>query len=238
MVFGETMAETIIQTQGLSRHFVMGDQTVRALNDVSLSVAAGEFLGVMGPSGSGKSTLLYLIGGLDRPTAGELWVGGRDITGLDENDLASYRGREVGFIFQAFHLVSTMTALQNVEFPMIFSRVPPRERHERARSLLERVGLGDRMNHRPVELSGGQQQRVAIARALANDPPIILADEPTGNLDSHIGGEIMALLAHLNREEGRTILIVSHDVAVSTYATRTIRLLDGAIQLEQSADES
>ena len=172
---------------------------------------------------------LYLLGGLDRPTAGEIWVSGREIVGLDENDLATYRGREIGFIFQAFHLVATMTALQNVEFPMIFNRIPPATRHARARALLERVGLGDRLHHHPTELSGGQQQRVAIARALANEPRIILADEPTGNLDSHTGQEVLEVLTDFNRNEGYTIIIVSHDPSVTRYATRDIHLLDGKV---------
>ncbi len=224
------MTAANIHTQNLRRDFVMGDQIVHALDGVDLEVNEGDFLAVMGPSGSGKSTLLYLLGGLDRPTAGEIWVSGRDIAQLDENALATYRGQEVGFIFQAFHLVPTMTALQNVEFPMIFNRIPPAQRHARAVSLLERVGLEDRMAHRPTELSGGQQQRVAIARALANDPRIILADEPTGNLDTHTGREVLDLLSRLNREEGRTIVIVSHDTSVTRFATQNIHLLDGKVQ--------
>ena len=219
-----------IRTQNLRRDFFMGDQVVHALDGVDIVVNEGDFLAVMGPSGSGKSTLLYLLGGLDRPTAGEIWVSGRDIAQLDENALATYRGQEVGFIFQAFHLVPTMTALQNVEFPMIFNRISPAERRTRAIALLERVGLEERMAHRPTELSGGQQQRVAIARALANDPRIILADEPTGNLDTHTGQEVLDLLTRLNREEGRTIVIVSHDVSVTRFATHDIHLLDGKVQ--------
>ncbi len=219
-----------IRTQDLRRDFVMGDQVVHALDGVDLEVCEGDFLAVMGPSGSGKSTLLYLLGGLDRPTAGEIWVNGRDIAQLDENALATYRGQEVGFVFQAFHLIPTMTALQNVEFPMIFNRIPPVERRARAITLLERVGLEGRMAHRPTELSGGQQQRVAIARALANDPRIILADEPTGNLDTHTGQEVLDLLTRLNREEGRTIVIVSHDASVTRFATRAVHLLDGKVQ--------
>ncbi|OQA96404.1 MAG: putative ABC transporter ATP-binding protein [Chloroflexi bacterium ADurb.Bin222] len=223
------MTEPIIHITNLTRHFQMGEQTVRALDGVDLTVMPGEFLAIMGPSGSGKSTLLYLIGGLDRPTGGEMQINQREITQLDENDLAGYRGKEVGFIFQAFHLVPTMTAVQNVEFPMIFSGVAPQQRRQQALALLERVGLGDRTGHRPTELSGGQQQRVAIARALANDPRIVLADEPTGNLDTQTGREVMALLGQLNREEGRTIIIVTHDPGMTAYATRTIHLLDGKI---------
>jgi putative ABC transport system ATP-binding protein len=223
------MNSSIIHTHNLHRDFTMGDQIVHALDGVDLEVNAGDFLAVMGPSGSGKSTLLYLLGGLDRPSEGEIWVGGRDIAQLDENDLATYRGQEVGFVFQAFHLVPTMTALQNVEFPMIFNRVSSSARRARAQTLLERVGLSDRMAHKPTELSGGQQQRVAIARALANDPRIILADEPTGNLDTHTGQEVLDLLNHLNREEGRTIIIVSHDASVTRFVTRDIHLLDGKV---------
>jgi len=207
----------------------MGNETVHALDGVNLTVKAGEFLDIMGPSGSGKSTLLYLMGGLDRPTAGHLWVRDQDLTALDENGLAAYRRREVGFIFQTFNLISTMAALENVEFPTLFARVPPAQRRERARYLLELVGLADRMEHKPTELSGGQQQRVAIARALVNDPAIILADEPTGNLDSRTGAEVLATLARLNQEQGRTIVVVSHDPAVMDFAGRCIHLLDGRI---------
>ena len=228
------MNEPIIHTQNLHRDFTMGDQIVHALDGIDLQVNAGDFLAVMGPSGSGKSTLLYLLGGLDRPSEGEIWIDGRDIAQLDENDLAIYRGQQVGFVFQAFHLVPTMTALQNVEFPMIFNRVSPSVRRARAQTLLERVGLSDRMAHRPPELSGGQQQRVAIARALANDPRIILADEPTGNLDTHTGQEVLDLLTHLNREEGRTIIIVSHDASVTRFVTRDIHLLDGKVVIPET----
>ena len=225
--------EYFIRVEELRRDFQMGREVVHALDGVSLVLEEGGFLSVMGPSGSGKSTLLYLIGGLDRPTAGQIWVRSQDITALDENGLADYRRREVGFVFQSFNLVFTMTALENVAFPMIFARVSPGRRRERARHLLEMVGLADRTDHRPTELSGGQQQRVAIARALANDPAIVLADEPTGNLDSRTGREVLATLARLNQEEGRTILIVSHDAAVADFTTRRIHLLDG-----QTADVS
>ena len=217
----------LIRIQELHRDFVMGHETVHALDGVSLTVRAGEFLGVMGPSGSGKSTLLYLMGGLDRPTAGHIWVHDQDITALDENGLAVYRRRQVGFVFQTFNLISTMGALENVEFPMLFARVPPAQRRERAHYLLELMGLADRMGHKPTELSGGQQQRVAMARALVNDPTIILADEPTGNLDSHTGAEVMAILAQLNREQGRTIIVVSHDPSITDFTSRCIHLLDG-----------
>jgi putative ABC transport system ATP-binding protein len=219
----------LIRIQELHRDFLMGHETVHALDGVSLTVRAGEFLGVMGPSGSGKSTLLYLMGGLDRPTAGHIWVHDQDITALDENGLAVYRRRQVGFVFQTFNLISTMGALENVEFPMLFARVPPAQRRERAHYLLELMGLADRVGHKPTELSGGQQQRVAMARALVNDPTIILADEPTGNLDSHTGAEVMAILAQLNREQGRTIIVVSHDPSITDFTSRCIHLLDGRI---------
>ncbi|MFQ6101332.1 MAG: ABC transporter ATP-binding protein [Anaerolineae bacterium] len=224
-----TGPEPLIRTLDLHRDFQMGRETVHALDGVSLTVEEGEFLGVMGPSGSGKSTLLYLLGGLDHPTAGHIWVCDQDLTALDENGLAAYRRREVGFVFQAFNLVSTMTALQNVEFPMLFARVPPARRRERACDLLEAVGLADRMGHRPTELSGGEQQRVAIARALVNDPVVILTDEPTGNLDSRTGAEVMQVLARLNREQGRTIVVVSHDPSVIGFTSRCVHLLDGRI---------
>lgn len=218
-----------IHTESLSRHFLMGDQTVCALDGLELSIMVGEFLAVMGPSGSGKSTLLYLLGGLDRPTAGRILVNGQDISQMTEIDLAAYRKCEIGFVFQAFHLIPTMTALENVMFPMLFANITAERRVSRALALLERVGLADRAFHKPTELSGGQQQRVAIARSLANNPPLILADEPTGNLDSHSGTEIMMLLAQLNRHEGRTVIVVSHDPSIENYATRMIHLMDGRV---------
>jgi len=223
------MSSPIVRTVELTKHFVMGAQVVRALRGVSIEVAEGEFLCLVGPSGSGKSTLLNLIGGLDRPTSGEVWVHGQALSRLDENALAAYRRQRVGFVFQSFNLIPTMTARQNVELPMVFARVRPAERRARAEALLEQVGLADRMEHRPTELSGGEQQRVAIARALTNDPDIILADEPTGNLDTETGAEIMRLLAGLNRQ-GRTILVVSHDPEVAQYAHRVLRLRDGRIE--------
>ncbi|HUX75649.1 MAG TPA: ABC transporter ATP-binding protein [Anaerolineae bacterium] len=229
--------DPLIRIQELHRDFVMGHETVRALDGVSLTVSAGEFLGVMGPSGSGKSTLLYLMGGLDRPTAGHIWVHDQDITALDENGLAVYRRRQVGFVFQTFNLISTMGALENVEFPMLFARVPPAQRRERAHYLLELMGLADRMGHKPTELSGGQQQRVAMARALVNDPTIILADEPTGNLDSHTGAEVMAILAQLNREQGRTIVVVSHDPSIIDFTSRCVHLLDGRVAEAMTNDQ-
>lgn len=225
----EVPVPVMIQTVDLVKEFPMGSQRIFALNGVDLEMRPGEFVCVMGPSGSGKSTLLNLIGGLDRPTKGQIVVEGRDLATLDENALAAYRRRGVGFVFQTFNLISTMTALHNVAFPMIFARVPASQRKVRARELLAEMGLGDRLDHRPTELSGGEQQRVAMARALANDPEIILADEPTGNLDSRTGHEVMEVLARVNREERRTILVVSHDPDVAAFAGRVLRLLDGRI---------
>ncbi len=222
-------SEMLIRAENLRREYQMGQETVHALDGIDLTVAEGDFLGIMGPSGSGKSTLLYLLGGLDRPTAGQIRVQGRELTELDENSLAAYRSEQVGFVFQVFNLVPTMTALENVEFPMLFAGVPPAARSDRARALLDLVGLGGRIDHKPTELSGGEQQRVAIARALANDPLIILADEPTGNLDSRTGAEVMRILADLNREQGRTIVVVSHDPALLEFTSRCLHLLDGRI---------
>lgn len=218
----------LIHVEDLHRHFQMGTEEVHALDGVTIKIRSGEFFGVSGPSGSGKSTLLYLLGGLDRPTRGTILVRGQDITRLDADELSLYRQRTVGFVFQMFNLIPTMTALENVEFPMIFSNPDSKQRQTRAKGLLTEVGLAGRANHRPTELSGGQQQRVALARALANDPAILLADEPTGNLDSHSGGEVLQLLAQLNAR-GRTIVLVSHDPNVIAAAGRNIRLHDGKV---------
>ena len=219
---------SFIQVRGLHRHFQMGAEIVHALDGVDATIEQGEFMGIIGPSGSGKSTLLYLIGGLDQPTSGEIWVDGTDIAALDENHLAQYRQKSIGFIFQSFNLIPTMTAMQNVEFPMIFARVLPHEREERAKRMLEMVGLGDRIHHKPTELSGGQQQRVSIARSLVNNPDIILADEPTGNLDSKTGHEIMGLLHNLHHR-GRTILMVTHESDIAEQTERSIVLVDGLV---------
>ena len=218
----------LIHVEDLCRHYKVGTEVVRALDGVSLDVGRGEFLGIAGASGSGKSTLLYLLGGLDRPTSGEIWVDGQNIAEMDEDGLSGFRQTQIGFVFQMFNLLPSMTALENVEFPMLFSAVPPDERRERAVRLMELVGLKGRMGHRPTELSGGQQQRVAIARSLVNNPSIILTDEPTGNLDSRSGEDVLALLKELNGQ-GRTLVIVSHDPAIIAQASRAIRLKDGVI---------
>ena len=220
---------SFIRATKLHRHYRMGQEIVRALDGVDVSIEQGEFLGVIGPSGSGKSTLLYLLGGLDRPTSGDIWVDDQNIASLDEDQLARYRQKRAGFVFQSFNLIPSMTALENVEFPLLFTGVTPQERRERAGRLLVQVGLGDRLHHRPTELSGGQQQRVSIARSLVNDPAIILADEPTGNLDTKSGGDVMAMLTQLNQEQGRTVIMVTHDQSLLNVTTRAIYLLDGRI---------
>lgn len=222
------MSATFIQINSLHKDFIMGANVVHALDGIDLMIDLDSFWMVMGPSGSGKSTLLHLVGGLDRPTAGTIHVGGQSIEALDENALAHYRRRTVGFIFQSFNLIQSMTALENVAFPMRFARTSRHQRHEKAMQVLEKVGLTDRAHHRPTELSGGQQQRVAIARALVNDPQLILADEPTGNLDTASGAGIMQLLFELHTG-GRTIMVVTHDARMSQYATQVVQLLDGRI---------
>ena len=209
----------------------MGGQTVHALDGVDLDIDSHTFTVVMGPSGSGKSTLLYLLGGLDRATSGEISVDGQRLAEMDENTLALFRRRTMGFVFQSFNLISSMSALENVSFPMQFAGATTKRRNEQGRSLLGQVGLGNRADHRPTELSGGQQQRVAIARALVNNPSLILADEPTGNLDTSSGAAIMQLLSDLHNS-GRTVLVVTHDSRMIRFATHKIFLLDGRIVSE------
>jgi len=215
-----------IHVKGLKKHFQMGGSTVRALDGLDLDIDAHTFTVVMGPSGSGKSTLLYLLGGLDRTTAGEVWIDGQRLDEMDENALALFRRRTVGFVFQSFNLIPSMTALDNVAFPMQFAGITSVQRNKQASSLLGQVGLSDRTDHRPTELSGGQQQRVAIARALVNNPSLILADEPTGNLDTSSGAAVMQLLSDLHNS-GRTVLVVTHDPRMTRFATHKIYLLDG-----------
>lgn len=222
------MNAPLIQITNLHKTFDMGAISVRALSGVDLAIERNTFCLIMGPSGSGKSTLLYLLGGLDRPTAGQIHVDGQAIEGMDENKLAGYRRQMVGIVFQSFNLVPSMTALENVAFPMRFNGASGRKRKERALELLARVGLEDRAYHKPAELSGGEQQRVAIARAMVNDPRIIMADEPTGNLDTASGNSIMGVLADLHRN-GATIVMVTHDTRLVQYATRLVELLDGRI---------
>ena len=217
----------IVRAKGLSKQYGSGEGLVRAVDDIDLEVAQGEALAIMGPSGCGKSTLLHLLGGLDRPTASELWVAGRRIDRLSERGLAQFRCHEVGFVFQAFHLMDELTAQENVELPALLAGRSPRGARRRARALLEQVGLGERADHLPSALSGGQRQRVAIARALANEPQIVLADEPTGNLDSAATVEVLRLFSDL-RTAGITLIVVTHDERVAATADRTISMRDGA----------
>ncbi len=218
----------LLEAQNLTKHYKMGETVVRALDGVSISVAEGEFLALLGTSGSGKSTLLNLIAGLDRPTSGTLRIDGSDIGGMSAEELSQHRRRNVGIIFQSFNLITTMTALENVTLSMMFAGVQQGDRDLRATKLLESMGLGGRQRHRPNQLSGGEQQRVAISRALANKPRLLLADEPTGNLDSKTSHEIMELLKGLNEREGKAIILVTHDSILATrYAHRTITLRDG-----------
>jgi putative ABC transport system ATP-binding protein len=220
------MTPAFISIRDLHKHYQMGGVLVRALDGVDVDISGKTLTVVMGPSGSGKSTLLHLVGGLDRPTSGQIQFLGERLDEMDENQLALFRRKAVGFIFQSFNLIQSMTALENVGFPMQFAGIAPKERKKRAIELLERVGLSDRTYHRPNELSGGQQQRVAIARALVNDPQLILADEPTGNLDSTSGISIMQLLSDLHKS-GRTVLVVTHDTRMLRFASHKIYLLDG-----------
>jgi putative ABC transport system ATP-binding protein len=223
------MDDVVVRTVGLARRYKMGDTFVDALRGVDLEIARGEFVALVGPSGSGKSTVLNLIGGLDRPTAGEIWIDGVELSASDEKALTRHRRQHVGFVFQSFNLLPRLTAEENVALPLMFSGVAENERRARARTLLERVGLGARLTHCPTQLSGGEQQRVAIARALVGQPALLLADEPTGNLDTTTGVEIMRLLKDLNQEHGLTLLVVTHDPEVAAFADRVIRLRDGQV---------
>ena len=218
----------VILTKGLARSYVMGAETVHALRGVDLEIHRNEFVAIMGPSGSGKSTLMNLIGCLDSPTAGEYWLSGHRVSELADHELARIRNKEIGFVFQTFNLLPRASALHNVELPLIYAGIPSKRRHERAREALENVGLGERMNHKPSELSGGQRQRVAIARALVTRPSIILADEPTGNLDSKTGEEIMALMEQLY-QNGQTIILVTHEHDIAEHARRQVHIKDGLI---------
>ena len=220
---------SLLKMDRITKDYRLGRTTVRALRGLDLEIRGGEIVAIMGPSGSGKSTLMHILGALDTPTAGTATVDGADLQRLKERDLVALRGKKVGFVFQTFNLVQTLSALQNVELPMIFQGVPRAARLRRARSLLERVGLADRVRHKPNELSGGERQRVAIARALANDPEIILADEPTGNLDSETGRAVLDLLRDLAAVDRKTVILVTHDPEAADIADRTVTLRDGCV---------
>jgi putative ABC transport system ATP-binding protein len=226
------LPDIIILTHKLTRDYQLGSETVKALRGVNLQIKRNEFTAIMGPSGSGKSTLMNLIGCLDTPTSGEYWLNGQKVSEHDDDSLAHIRNKEIGFVFQTFNLLPRASALHNTELPLIYAGVPSRERKERAAGALERVGLGDRMHHRPNELSGGQRQRVAIARALVNEPSIVLADEPTGNLDSATSSEIMAVFDQLHKA-GQTIVLITHEHDIAAHAHRAIHLMDGQIELDE-----
>jgi len=229
---GGIVPDAMIVTRALEKHYRMGTETVRALRGVDVEIGRNEYVAIMGPSGSGKSTLMNLIGCLDTPTAGEYILNGHRVAGLEDDELARIRNREIGFVFQTFNLLPRSTAQENVELPLVYAGVPKRERKQRAAEALRSVDLADRMHHRPNELSGGQRQRVAIARALVNNPSILLADEPTGNLDSRTSDEIMGLFQQLH-SEGQTIIMVTHEHDIAAHAERVVTLRDGLIESDQ-----
>jgi putative ABC transport system ATP-binding protein len=233
----DVATDAIIRIAELRKDYVLGVETVHALRGVDLCLEYNEYLAIMGPSGSGKSTLMNLIGCLDTPTAGEYWLNGQEVSQLSDDALARVRNREIGFVFQTFNLLPRATSLHNVELPLIYGGVPARERRERAEAMLARVGLADRMAHRPSELSGGQRQRVAVARALVNRPSILLADEPTGNLDSQTSAEIMALFEELHAG-GQTIILVTHEHDIAAHARRQVFLRDGLIERDERSGRS
>jgi len=228
------LGPVVIDIENITKDYVMGEEIVRALRGVSLQIRRNEYLAVMGPSGSGKSTLMNMLGCLDTPTSGRYEFNGRNVAEMDDDELAAIRNREIGFVFQTFNLLARATSLRNVELPLIYAGMDRETRVERATQALTDVGLGDRIQHKPNELSGGQRQRVAIARALVNDPSIILADEPTGNLDSKTGEEIMALLEDLY-QRGHTIILVTHERDIAVHARRTIRLRDGVVESDEQS---
>lgn len=224
--------------QNLTKRFTLGKQSVTALESVNIAIPRGQFIAIMGPSGSGKSTLMYLMGGLDYPTGGAIEVDGRRLDAMSGEELAHFRRDTIGFVFQAFHLIPTMTALHNVALPGVFAGMPADERDERAARLLSMLRLGDRLDHKPNQLSGGQQQRVAIARALFNNPPVLMGDEPTGALDSKTGKEVMTLFRRLASEQGKTVVIVTHDPVVASYADRVVTLRDGQIVEDRDGEQA
>ena len=225
--------EIVIDIENITKDYVMGEEIVRALRGVSLQIRRNEYIAIMGPSGSGKSTLMNMLGCLDTPSSGRYEFNGRNVAEMDDDELAAIRNREIGFVFQTFNLLPRSTSLRNVELPLIYAGIDPETREEQAAQVLIDVGLGDRLNHKPNELSGGQRQRVAIARALVNKPSIILADEPTGNLDSKTGEEIMSLLEQLYHR-GNTIILVTHERDIAAHARRTVHLRDGLIESDET----
>ena len=227
------MSEPVIRTVALTRDYPMAGETVHALRGVDLEIPPNEFVAIMGPSGSGKSTLMNLIGCLDTPTAGQYWLAGLEVSRMTDDELARVRNRQIGFVFQTFNLLPRASSLHNVELPLVYAGLPGKERHRRAEAALASVGLADRMDHRPAELSGGQRQRVAIARALVTEPSIILADEPTGNLDSTTSEEIMKVLEELHRNRGQTIVMVTHEADIARHAARIVTLHDGRVSSDK-----
>ncbi|HUD04337.1 MAG TPA: ABC transporter ATP-binding protein [Candidatus Paceibacterota bacterium] len=226
----------IIEVKDLKKSYLDGETPTVALAGVTFNVRKGEFLAIMGPSGSGKSTLLHLLGLLDEPTSGSYQFNGKDILTYSGDDLADLRNREVGFVFQAFNLLARTSVLENVKLPLVYSKIPENEWDDKAKKAIESVGLGHRMEHQPSELSGGERQRAAIARALVTDPEIIFADEPTGNLDSKSGKNVMSILQKLNEDEGRTIVLITHETATAEHSERIIRLMDGAIESDTKVE--
>ncbi len=223
----------VIRIENLTRFYTIGEETVRALNGINLSIQKNEYVALMGPSGSGKSTLMNIIGCLDTPTSGEYFLNGPNVAQLSDSELAAIRNKEIGFVFQTFNLLPRLTALQNVALPLVYAGIPEAERLKKAKEVLEQVGLGNRMTHKPNELSGGQRQRVAVARALVNHPSIILADEPTGNLDTKTSEEIMQLLDIIH-EAGNTIVLVTHEEDIALHAKRVVRMRDGIVESDQA----
>jgi putative ABC transport system ATP-binding protein len=228
----------LLTLNGITKEYTLGKTIVRALRGLDLAIDEGEIVAIMGPSGSGKSTLMHILGALDVPSGGQALIDGQNLQELKERQLVALRGKRVGFVFQTFNLIQTLSAQRNVELPMIFQRIGRRERAKRARELLEKVGLSDRMHHKPNELSGGERQRVAIARSLANDPEIILADEPTGNLDTESGQAILDLLAALSSGDGKTVILVTHDPEAASIAHRIVKLRDGCVISDRRAGPS
>ena len=225
----DTIANEVVRLDGVCRHYTVGEETVKALDGVSFTISKGSYWAIMGPSGSGISTLLNILGCLDRPTAGAYWLNGQNTATMEDNALSDHRLKNLGFVFQSFHLIPQLTVVENIEMPMFYLGVPPGERHRRAKVLAERVGMAHRLKHLPSELSGGQRQRVAVARALANDPAVLLADEPTGNLDSATSVQIMQLFQELY-EQGKTVIVVTHEPDIAAYAKSHIVVKDGHIQ--------